>query len=160
MERIHAGSHARFEGAESLQVRGREKGDFARAPEEEDGVVADPMDLHTHAVVLGLGDGGVLLREGDGSIDGVEWRAERAVAELTDTHGVARLGVLRSESGRVGREKVDEGGESWIVVEGFLAGGERALLITAMLLEIELDERLAQHLLPEAKTPISQNEGS
>lgn len=158
LERLEAGSHARFEGAEALRVRGRARSHFAGASEEQHGV-GRFVDLHAHAIELVLGDGRMLLREGNGRIDGGEWGAERAVAELADTHGIERFDVLRSESGSIGSEEVDEGSESRIVVEGLLAGSERALFVATTPLEIKLNEGLAEHLLPEAKTPISQDEG-
>lgn len=158
VERMEAGRHARLEGAEALRVRGRARSHFAGASEEQHGVVRF-VDLHAHAVELVLGNGGMLLRESVGRIDGVERGAERAVAELTDMHGVERFDILRSEAGSVGSEEVDEGSESRIVVEGLLAGSERALFVATTPLEIELNEGLAQHLLSEAKTPISQDEG-
>lgn len=139
-------------------MRGRARSHFAGASEEQHGV-GRFVDLHAHAIELVLGDGRMLLREGNGRIDGGEWGAERAVAELADTHGIERFDVLRSESGSIGSEEVDEGSESRIVVEGLLAGSERVLFVATTPLEIELNEGLAQHLLPEAKTPISQDEG-
>ena len=112
------------------------------------------MELDAHAVELALREVGRLLREGDRRGEGGERRAERAAAEGAGEDGVEEVGwllllkglllplkgllflgcyawlICRSSLTRLGREKVNEGGETRVVVEGLLVGIQNAISIT------------------------------
>ena len=127
-------------------------------------------------------DADLVLREGDRRGEGGERRAERAAAEGAGEDGVeevrwlfflgwcAWLGYRRGLIGVIGligltgligliglgREKVNEGGETRVVVEGLLVGIQNAISITGRSNVIP-NQCIANHLLAKTKPTIPQD---
>lgn len=149
---------------------------LAGAAEEAHAVVG-AVELDAHAVELALREVGRLLREGDRRGEGGERRAERAAAEGAGEDGVEEVGwllllkglllplkgllflgcyawlICRSSLTRLGREKVNEGGETRVVVEGLLVGIQNAISITRGSNVIP-NQCIANHLLAQTKPTI------
>ena len=155
---------------------------LAGAAEEAHAVVG-AVELDAHAVELALREVGRLLREGDRRGEGGERRAERAAAEGAGEDGVEEVGfflrcyawlfflkwflllkgllllrcydwlICRSSLTRLGREKVNEGGETRVVVEGLLVGFQNAISITRGSNVIP-NQCIANHLLAQTKPTI------